>query len=100
MHPFVKFRVRGFKHGQTPFEKLSLDAHQTAPLGIPECAGFLVVEYERPFIGPARGRQCECLAVNFAAVHSRQVNQWSVAGHNRLSTQKGVGRFMGPQFCD
>jgi len=82
-NPFVKFRILRFQHGQTPFEKLSLDAHQTVPLRIPERAGFLIIEHERPLVGPSRGGQGEYLAVDFAAVHSRQVNQRSVAGDNR-----------------
>ncbi len=93
-YPFIKPGIGRLQPGQSPLEILSLYTHQITLVRVPERAGFLVIEHKRAAIGPSRGRQGECLSIDFAAVHSRQIDKRSVAGDDRLGTQIGVGGFV------
>ncbi len=63
---------------KTPFEVLPLDTYETPLIGIPEALRLLVVQNKSAFVGPARGGECQCLAVYLTAVHSRQIDEGSV----------------------
>ena len=62
-YPFGKFRIRRFKHGEPLFKVFPLDTHKTAFFRVPERAGFLIIEHERPLVCPSRGGQGEYLTL-------------------------------------
>lgn len=66
-------------------------------LRIPHTFRFLVIEYKGIVIGPSGRGESEGGTVKLAAVHSRQVDQWSVTCRYGLPGYRGVGDFMPPQ---
>ncbi len=61
---------------------------------MPHCSRLLVIEYERVVVCPAGGRQGQHPAVDFAAVHGREIHERSVARGHRFASQMAVGDFM------
>ena len=98
--PFGPLRIFRFQLGQPSFEEHTLDSHQSLFFRVPECFGLLVIKHEGPFVSPSRRCDREPFPVNFAAVHSRQIDQRSVAGDDGFRSKKGVGRFVVTQFVD
>jgi len=76
--------------GQHSFEIFSLDSHQAIFVWVPEASRLFVVQNESSFIGPAGRNQGQGLAINLAAVHSRQVDQGSVTHGHRVITDVAV----------
>ena len=79
---------------QPSFEINSLDAHQTLWVGVPQRVGLSIIENKSSLIGPPGRNQSQGFPVNFAAVHSRQVHQWSVGGRNLFIPDAAVGNLM------
>lgn len=76
---------------------LTADSTKAFSLWVPHAFRFLVIQHKGVFIGPARRSECKDGAVNRTAVHSRQVDQWSVTGCDGLPSDCGVGDFMSPE---
>ena len=85
---------------QPSFKIHSLDAHQAFCVRVPQRAGLPVVENKSSLIGPSGRDQSQGLAVNFAAVHSRQIHQRSVGGRNLFIPDAAVGNLMPIQLWD
>ena len=92
--PFPPAGVIGSQFGQFSFEIHALNTQKSVFIRIPQGSGFTVVKNKCPFVGPARWNQGQGAAVDFAAVHSRQVNQRSVSCRYRLISDTAVGNFM------
>ena len=92
--PLLPARVICGELGQPSFEVDALDPHQPVLIGIPQRVGFPVIEHKRSLVSPAGRYQRQRPAVDFAAVHSRQINQRSVGGRNRLISKMTVGDFV------
>ena len=95
--PFLPAGVVGIQFWQPSFEIDSLDAHQAFLIWVPERVGLPVVENKSSFIGPSRRNQGQGFPINLTAVHSRQVHQRSVGGHNLPITDAAVGDLMPPE---
>lgn len=68
---------------------MPLNAHQTLFAGIPEAAGFLVIEDEGIIVGPPGRRQGKVSSIDLPAVHSGQIHQRSVGrGDGNLSNMR------------
>ena len=76
---------------QLALEMLALDAQQAAVPGIPQGAGFLIVEHEHVVIGPARRAQGQVGSVQLTAVHDGQVSQGSVSQGDRAAPHHQIG---------
>lgn len=73
------------------------DSAKAFSLRIPKAFGFLVIQHKGVFVGPAGRGEGKGVAVECAAVHSRQVNQRSVAGSDRFSCNRGIGDLVSPE---
>jgi len=82
------------------FEINALDAHQTFCVRVPQRARLPVVKNKGSLIGPSGRNQSQGFAVNFAAVHSRQIHQRSVSGRNWFIPEAAVGNLMPIQPWD
>ena len=78
----------------------ALDAHQAFCVRVPQRAGLPVVENKSSLIGPSGRNQGQGFAVDFAAVHSRQIHQRSVSGRNLFIPDAAVGNLMPIQLWD
>ena len=98
--PFIPLGVFRVQFRQPPSEIMALNAFQALFIRIPEGVGLFVVEHEGIVIGPSGRGQSQDPAVDFAAVHSRQVGQRSVAHGNRGVADDGIGDFVPGEFSD
>ena len=53
LHPIFPFGILKGQSGELSFKINALDAHQTLILGIPQRAGFLIIQNKGAVIGPA-----------------------------------------------
>ena len=98
--PILPTGVVGRQFRQPPFEVNALDTHQSFFVWVPQRVGLPVVENKSSLIGPSGRDQSQGLAVNFAAVHSRQIHQRSVGGRNLFIPDAAVGNLMPIQLWD
>lgn len=89
--------VVGGEFREPPLEIFSLDPHQPLRVGVPERARFPVVQNEGISVGPPGGRDGQRHPVDLAAVHGRQVNEWSIPHGDRLPTKVAVGDLVAPE---
>ena len=98
--PILPAGVLRCKLRQPSLEIDALDTHQTFLVWVPQRIGLSVVENKSSLIGPSGRNQGQGFAVNFAAVHSRQVHQRSVCGRNLFAPDAAVGNLMPMQPGD
>lgn len=78
LKPFFPARDLVGNFWEYSFEVFPLDCEEPIFVGIPQSSSLPVVQNEGGIIGPTRWNDGQCLAIDLTAVHSRQVNQWSV----------------------
>ena len=72
------------------FKVFSLDCQQAIFVGIPQTSGLPVIENEGGLVGPTGWHQGQCLTIDLAAVHSRQIYQGSITYSYWLGTYRAV----------
>ena len=96
--PFRPACIGGLDFRQPTVEVDPLNAFQTSFIRVPESPSLPIDQNEGSLVGPSRRGDRKDLAIDFAAVHSRQVHQRSVGGEDSPGSQKGIGGFVVAQL--